>query len=280
MSEHYANGERGFRVAHQTVSLDICLARQRIEGWTELTILPEHVGLRHIALDFRQGEVLEARVNGKLAHFRHDAFMSSPLFGPQSTVEQHHLYSQKIAPLIGGQLPGELVVDVPKGVRIVPQDPNSPLLSDGALYRELTIRVTFRIYGSTAGLFFVGGEQSLLKRDFLHAYTTHSPLGQATSAWLPCVDGLWETCTWRFEVSVPKSIGEVVREGQDNVTVEQDVNADAVEDLDNENDETLQEIVVVCSDTSPAEVCSLIFVCSLFSASVLFVPGDAPLPFC
>ena len=40
-----------------------------------------------------------------------------------------------------------------------------------------------------------------------HAYTTPSS-PDAARCWVPCLDNLWEKCTWEFEFIVPKSLEE------------------------------------------------------------------------
>jgi transcription initiation factor TFIID subunit 2 len=40
-----------------------------------------------------------------------------------------------------------------------------------------------------------------------HAYTSSSSPG-AARCWVPCVDSLWETCTWEFEFVVPRYLEE------------------------------------------------------------------------
>lgn len=40
-----------------------------------------------------------------------------------------------------------------------------------------------------------------------HAYTTPSS-PDAARCWVPCIDNLWERCTWEFEFVVPRSLEE------------------------------------------------------------------------
>jgi len=43
---------------------------------------------------------------------------------------------------------------------------------------------------------------------FPHVYTTPS-CPDATRCWVPCIDNLWEKCTWEFEFVVPRYLEEV-----------------------------------------------------------------------
>ena len=165
------------------------------------------------------------------------------------------------------------MIQLPKGTKLVPQDASnegglaslSRSSTDTVFYQPLTVKVDFTTNRSTSGLSFVGGSKSKLKKPYWHAYTTHSPLGQATSSWLPCVDGLWELCTWEVEISVPRTISQVG--GNDATKIE---NGEAKEDAKpedkveiNDDEQELEkvdldvgdsDIVVVCNNLSPDEV--------------------------
>lgn len=60
-----------------------------------------------------------------------------------------------------------------------------------------------------------------------HAYTTPSS-PDAARCWVPCVDNLWEKCTWEFEFVVPRYLEE--RESRDRDGDEDEV-ADAIPTL-------------------------------------------------
>lgn len=61
-----------------------------------------------------------------------------------------------------------------------------------------------------------------------HAYTTPSSPDSAR-CWVPCLDNIWEKCTWEFEFVVPRYLEE----------------RDVTGDDDNINDTT--PTIVVCS---------------------------------
>ncbi len=60
-----------------------------------------------------------------------------------------------------------------------------------------------------------------------HAYTTPSS-PDAARCWVPCVDNLWEKCTWEFEFVVPRYLEE--RESRNGDGDEDEV-ADAIPTL-------------------------------------------------
>jgi transcription initiation factor TFIID subunit 2 len=41
-----------------------------------------------------------------------------------------------------------------------------------------------------------------------HAYTTPSSPDSAR-CWVPCIDNLWEKCTWEFEFVVPRHLEQI-----------------------------------------------------------------------
>ena len=50
-----------------------------------------------------------------------------------------------------------------------------------------------------------------------HAYTTPSSPDSAR-CWVPCIDNLWEKCTWEFEFVVPRYLEESVGSDDDEPT--------------------------------------------------------------
>lgn len=253
---HPNTREKLFYVGHQKVSIDVDLQENCIQGWTELTIVPTDHNLRQVRLDCRHLQVHNVLINGRKASFEYNDLLSNAKPIPGSTVYQHHQYKKKIDELMKDTLPGELVIHLPKGMRILPQDNGSVQLAeeeglvpkpiDAAYYRPLVAKIEYSLSKPNTGFTFVGGKSSIVKRSYWHAYTNHSPIGQATSNWLPCIDGLWELCTWELEISVPRTIQDIGNPKLDDSEEENNV--------DGEEDKEVQEILVVCNSTFPLEV--------------------------
>lgn len=257
MDNSTQDGERGFRVSHQKVSIDVDLATCTIQGWTELTIVPTDGNLKQIRLDARQMQVHAVNIDNRPAVFSHQDYLVSQTHLGQGygSTPSHTIPKRRLRNLLTDSNTGELTITIPKGVRLTPLESGSAsesllsmgnLPTDGTLYNPLTIKVDYAVNGSTAGFRFVGGAKSGLKRSFWHAYTSHNPIGQATSTWVPCVDGLWELCTWKLEISVVKTLKQL----RPNEEVE------AVEDDDDEadsNEEDEREILVVCNTATPQQ---------------------------
>ncbi|KAK9454852.1 hypothetical protein V1511DRAFT_372099 [Dipodascopsis uninucleata] len=241
---------------HQRVELAIDIAGNSIQGSTEITVLPTDPTIKAFRLDFRQGRVTAALVNGKAAKFDYNDLWAST-FSQKTressrSVHQAEAVRNQLNPLISDYLPGsELVVHLPRGVKIQPQETYassiglsvSPSLSrhespdiggKSDLYNPfapVTLRLLFRVDNPVMGLNFV---HKSAKHRYDHVYTYSTPYGLCTSSWVPCVDGLWERSTWEFEFTVPKSLGDIVNNNQ-------------LVDREKEDEDTERELVVVCS---------------------------------
>jgi len=262
---------RGFRVSHQKVSIDVNLADWSLEGWTEITIVPTDPALKQIILDCRECQIHGITVNSRKAQYYHNDIVNSVKLNAQSSVNQHHLYRQRIDDLMKETLPGELYIQLPKGFRITLQDQSSSQYSgEMGMYAPISVKIDFSLRNGSIGMNFVGGNNSNIKKVFWHAYTTHSPIGQSTSSWLPCVDGLWEACTWQLEISVPRTVGdigksqpidllgEVKKDNEDDVEMNDtlEVEEEAVEEME-------RDIVVVCNGSKFSEVSFFLTVLNL-----------------
>ncbi|PIS56432.1 hypothetical protein CJI97_001684 [Candidozyma auris] len=109
-----------FRLAHQRVSLDVDLAHKKINGFTELTLIPTSNQLRAVKLDAREMNIKEVYVNGtKLVNFIHKdmLYINDPekfesctsaklvniwdLYSEKFTINQHHLLRRKLNYIFG-----------------------------------------------------------------------------------------------------------------------------------------------------------------------------------
>ncbi|CAN6629633.1 transcription initiation factor TFIID subunit 2 [Trichomonascus vanleenenianus] len=270
--------DRGFRVAHQKVSVDVNLADWSLEGWTELTIVPTDPALKQIRLDCRQSRVHNVTINGRKSPYFHQDALRTISMSQHATANQHHHFRHGIEDLLSGYLPGELVLTLPKGVRIVPQDPNSaasanlPAGAEGA-FTPLTVKIDFSLTDAKTGVNFVGGEGSNIRKPFWHAYTTHSPIGQSTSSWMPCLDGMWDACTWQIEISVPRTVRDIGKKA-DAEEKSEDIDED-IALSDAEREELDRDVVVVCNNNPSSEVAHPFDPCKKVVSFDMFTPLSA-----
>ncbi|KAK7203598.1 hypothetical protein BZA70DRAFT_282869 [Myxozyma melibiosi] len=225
--------DRGFHIAHQKVQLDVDLAGYSITGSTEITVLPSDPTIRDIRLDLRQAKVTAAYINNKPALWDYEDFWqatSSPRFTRSArTVHQYDAYKDKLSPLTSDRLSGELVVHLPRYFKIQPTDSFIPPVIIGrgisptasrfaspdvlssrndidSPYLPINLRIDFKLENPVMGVNFVKKSPT---NSYEHVYTCSNPFGISTSSWLPCVDGLWERCSWQFVITVPKTIGDI-----------------------------------------------------------------------
>ncbi|KAF9894318.1 hypothetical protein FE257_007821 [Aspergillus nanangensis] len=214
----------GFTVAHQKVELEIDFLHKSLKGKTEITILPHHKDLRIIRLNFRQGELKRLNINGKAPTVKYvDPYESLQLYGPH----YHQRLSKKIGGLLRAPPEPDLLLTIPKSVRIDELDPTSieaqdqmalrgpgavddldgALSSKGIQFAALKVYIEFTIDNIRDGLQFVGVEGS--DRRYPHAYTTN-PLGYGIGSPLfPCVDDASSRCTWELSIKCPCSLGDL-----------------------------------------------------------------------
>lgn len=76
-------------------------------------------------------------------------------------------------------------------------------------YQAINVKIWFRCVKPIYGIRFVNTTTN--PKSFPHAYTINHPVPCSTSFWLPCLDGIWERCTWEFHISIPRTIGDILR---------------------------------------------------------------------
>lgn len=210
-----STSSRGFSVAHQRVGVEVDILGEQLKGSTELTVVPTTKELKSVILDARRLTIEKCYINGIEAKFDYKDLLTDPPVAPRSwTVEQYRLYRTKLQSLINqtGEAPGELVIHLPEEVEIT--EPNDATFmashsSKEKSYEPLTVRVFYRTNNpSGANLHNDGLHFATSKKEEAHVYTTHAPIGQATSCWLPCADGLWSLSTWELEFRIPQLLDE------------------------------------------------------------------------
>lgn len=227
-------GGLGYSVTHQKVELDIDFANRSLKGKTEITINPHQKDLKFIRLNFRQGELKRLNVSGKAPTTKYvDPYDSFQLY----SAHRYLKLATVVEPLVRNQGEYELVVTIPKSVKIEELDPFSfeaqnqlllrpsgaaedtvegskPAETSLPRYTSLVINAEFTIDNVRDGFQFVGAENG--DRRYPHAYTTNSS-GLGTSCCLfPCVDVLSSRCTWEISVRCPRTLGDIFRPSTTN----------------------------------------------------------------
>lgn len=263
-----------FKVAFQKVAIDVDLARCQLLGSTELTIIPTDPANSIIKLDARYLHIRDVFVNDKRVNFLYNdilqlesrrqlsIFEDKELDKEQEAIQDnysifhHHLYKQTLKSLFSGTDTKELAIFLPDKMKIGLQEAGllnalTPIVRDSPgsyktpsnaelIYTPFNIRIEYECKNPKDGVNFVGGLQNLnqVAKSQWHAYTTNSLVGISTSSWVPCVDNFWEKTTWQIEITVARTIGDIVRNIQETGEKRSDEDDD---DLD-------REIVICCPD--------------------------------
>lgn len=217
----------GFSVGHQKVELEIDFASKSLRGRTEITIHPHVKELKAIRLNFRQGEIKLLKVSGKVVTPKcADPYESLQLYG----AHYHDRLTTKIDGLLKSPPDPELVVTIPKSVRIEELDPFSAEAQDQVAlqgagdavdgpasskppeaslprFTAVKVYIEFGIDHIRDGLQFVGVENG--DRRYPHAYTTNSLTTGMGCPLFPCVDDPASRCTWELLITCPSSLGDV-----------------------------------------------------------------------
>ncbi|KAL4957846.1 hypothetical protein BDW69DRAFT_155436 [Aspergillus filifer] len=219
----------GFTVHHQKVELEVDFANRSLKGRTKIVIHPHHRDLRTIRLNFRQGELKRLTVNKKVTTARYvNPYESLQLYGPH----YHQRLSSKIDGLLKSPSEPDLLVTVPKGVRIdeldpfsieaqdqislrapgITEDTEGPMSSKAVdtsapRFTALDVVIEFVVENIRDGLQFVGVESG--DKRYPHVYTTNS-LDHGTGCPLfPCVDDPSSRCDWEISIRCPSTLGDV-----------------------------------------------------------------------
>lgn len=272
--------ELGYSVAHQKVELDIDFETQSLKGKTEITIHPHYKELKSIRLNFRQGELKRLNVSGKGTSNKYaEPYKGLQLYG----VQQHQKLSSRLEPLLKTPPEPELVITIPKSVRIEELDPFSleaqTELSlragggggvedqvDGALgakapdtslprFTAITVYAEFTIDRPRDGLQFIGVED----RDwrYAHAFTTNSWHTGETCCLFPCVEDISSRCTWDISVTCPRTLGDAFPPKQPKAQSSSGVAPDKSGSLQKDGisaEDASLDMVVACSGDMTDEI--------------------------
>lgn len=228
----------GFSVLHQKVDLDIDLLSRSLRGSTELTISPHSPDLRTISLNARQMELKGVIVNGKApAGVKLQKLYDRASLPWKAGVHQYHMLQDRIEKSIRSRPEEELVVTLPRSLKVEELDPSSEqaqsiLLSksSGSNRREsditavdlvqapktaveqagrfapITLYVQYEIGRLRDGIQFAGFEEGDSR--YPHAYTTNSTLPGSACCLFPCVDNASSRCTWEISIKCPRTVGD------------------------------------------------------------------------
>ncbi|KAF9055881.1 hypothetical protein BJ165DRAFT_1336062, partial [Panaeolus papilionaceus] len=221
--------------SHQKVVLEIDFSGS-LWGYTEITIIPTSSELRTIHLHSRQCAIHQVTVGGHPADFtHHDPLSSINMGGPSEAADchRHPELKRKVYSALQECDEGELSIAIPAEVSLKssghssgfnytndvstpePQTPGGfSTQASSTEFSPILIHIAYSLRHPIDGLEFVIPSDSYPLR-VPHAYTTPSS-PDAARCWVPCLDNLWEKCTWEFEFVVPRFLEEREVNGDDD----------------------------------------------------------------
>lgn len=259
----------GFSVSHQKVELDLDFKNRSVRGRTEITIYPHSRDLKNIRLNFSQGDVQNASINGRGASWKYqDPYHSLRLH----SVHQWRRLGQKLESLCQAPMGSpDLVFAIPKGVYIEELDPYSVEAQDRVYlrvpsgtgpapsaatddpadaqsaatkageppkYTALTLSIDFAIDNIRDGLQFIGVANG--DGRYPYAYTNNMTHVNSYCCLFPCVADTNARNSWEVALTCPATLDDVFPTLQPNGQPSRD-------------DEST-EIIAVCSGDLADEI--------------------------
>ncbi|KAJ7897366.1 hypothetical protein B0H14DRAFT_2677986 [Mycena olivaceomarginata] len=215
---------RGFSiyVSHQKVVLEIDFSGC-LWGYTEITIVPTSKDLKTIHLHSRQCTIQTVTVASLPAEFTHNDPLANLTVGaPNDPLDchRHPELKRKLYSALQESDEGELSIAIPLEVALKhsgqsveplatpePQTPGAQASQAVPEFAPIAINIAYSLRNPADGFQFVFPTDSYPYR-VPHAYTTPSS-PDAARCWVPCIDNLWEKCTWEFEFVVPRYLEEI-----------------------------------------------------------------------
>ena len=238
-NSHEQGLDTAFFVSHQKVELDIDILSRSLQGRTEITIGPQSKELRRVQLNCRQCDIRRVLVNGRVcSNYTYDDPYPEARLPWDAGVEQWHMLKSKVEGALKDKPEEELVVTLPKHVKIEEQDPfsvpktldvtsrrdsilpsdldtpqmNRGFVDQSARYTTFTICVEYMIPAIRDGIHFVGWEDGDLR--YPHAYSKNRLSPGSTCCLFPCVDSLASRCTWELSIKCSKTLGDALKQLQ------------------------------------------------------------------
>ncbi|CAL8575180.1 Transcription initiation factor TFIID subunit 2 [Xanthoria parietina] len=226
----------GFSVAHQRVELDFDLLARRLKGKTEITINPHSKDLKSVRFNCRQCNIKRITINNKpCSNFVYEEPYNKSTMPWKAGVHQHHMLKNKIDSHFKSPPDGELVINLPKSVKIEELDPfaiaaSTPLAARSSVglnskddplgeglsartaieqdlrYKSFAVDIEFTTSHIRDGMQFVGWEEEDLR--YPHAYTKSFSAPGGVCCLFPCLDDLAARCTWEISIKCSKTLGD------------------------------------------------------------------------
>ncbi|WFD44718.1 hypothetical protein MPSI1_003388 [Malassezia psittaci] len=230
--------DRGFVLSHQKVALELSF-HGVLAGYTEITVSPTTSALRSIFLNARQTKILRVTCNGHDAVYDH---LTPPDTLQLTNVHDYPKTKRSVFSNANDTANGELRIQLPQAAR-----PESAAHADATGeegFAAITVRVDYLVQDTHTAIETVLPTAEAPYR-VPHLYTR--PIGPDSARhWVPCVDTLWDRCTWELEFVVPRRL-----ETADEAIAPVSSSPRNLDPLDDQQDDqqalTGTEVYVICS---------------------------------
>lgn len=200
--------ERGFTVSHQKVALELSFCGQ-LAGYTEISLTPMTAALRHVYLHARGMDIQRVLCQGQDVAFE---YTDTPLTPDFSDVHAHAQAKRQMYSALSQGAEGELRVSLPENVYPTPL-PNSGEAGVEEEFAPITLHVDYVLDDAQEAIHVVQPTAEAPYR-VPHMYSRASGPNSAR-CWVPCVDTLWDRCTWELEFVVPRHLEAVLSDGEE-----------------------------------------------------------------
>ncbi|KAL3229945.1 Transcription initiation factor TFIID subunit 2 [Nakaseomyces bracarensis] len=289
---------RTYKIAHQSVTLDVNIEEHSIKGCTSIILIPLVPKLDYASFDCRGIEVTDVQVEGRRSENyvfddQQKLLDEKYIYGPltdtllrYNSIHQAEFYKEKVgefSPNPQDENKSQITVKIPSNIKITLQNtgslanytPITPSIKgtpggQEAVFTPITIKIDYVLSNPVSGIVF--DTMATDEPQLWNCFTTNSELGCGASNWVPCIDTLDEKCTWELEISVPKTVRDLLNskalntksagnsrrgshDGDDKIPLAEDGDdSDGEENLvneENDQDNPLnRDIVVACSEFS------------------------------
>ncbi|WFD36850.1 hypothetical protein MCUN1_003740 [Malassezia cuniculi] len=192
----------GFVLSHQRVALELQLSGV-LGGYTEITIVPTDAALHTVHINSRRCQIQRVLCDGVETAFVHSDTLEAIEY---SDVHRHPQLKRALFTSASEGAQGELSIQIPQHIRTALASHQSES-AEGEMGEGLP-PITLRIYYMSEDVheaIQVVMPTSEAPFRVPHLYTRHTGPGSAR-CWVPCVDTLWDRCTWELEFVVPRHL--------------------------------------------------------------------------
>jgi transcription initiation factor TFIID subunit 2 len=216
-----------YTIADQDVELDFDFATRTLIGRTAIKFEPKTKDLKSIHLRCRQMDIKSVKIdNTVISNFKYRDPYKKMKAREGFTVHQHHLINCGLERKGSGKDDMELTIPLPSRMKLQAgpslslsiradskavfhnTEPSTPL-HDGSAYRTFTIYIEYVMRNARDGIHWVGLQDGDLR--YPQVYTYSNSLAHTPASYVfPCVDLPGVRHPWRFTITCPRTLGDIV----------------------------------------------------------------------